>query len=47
MREEDHSVPLNLRRVLVAMRSDRPLLVPHRDFLKCLEKNQISRKEEK
>uniref|UniRef100_H3D1G7 Ubiquitin specific peptidase 18 n=1 Tax=Tetraodon nigroviridis TaxID=99883 RepID=H3D1G7_TETNG len=43
VREEDHNVPLNLRRVLVTMRSDRPLLVPHRDFLACLEENGIRR----
>lgn len=47
MREEDHNVPLNLRRVLAAMKSDRPLLAPHQDFLSCLERNRIRRKEER
>lgn len=44
MREEDKSIPLNLRRVLVAMKSARPLLPPHKDFLLCLERNGIRRK---
>ncbi|XP_011611603.2 ubl carboxyl-terminal hydrolase 18-like isoform X2 [Takifugu rubripes] len=43
VREEDENIPLNLRRVLVAMKSARPLLPPHKDFLLCLERNRIRR----
>ncbi|XP_034019527.1 ubl carboxyl-terminal hydrolase 18 [Thalassophryne amazonica] len=35
------NVPLQIKRVLTAMQSDRPQPVPHRDFLHCLDKNRI------
>lgn len=45
MRADSHNVPLQLKRVLAAMRSDHlPQHVPHRDFLHCLDRNCVRRK---
>lgn len=44
MRGDSHSVPLQLKNVLAAMRSDSPQHVPHRDFLHCLDRNCVRRK---
>ncbi|CAK6950051.1 ubl carboxyl-terminal hydrolase 18 [Scomber scombrus] len=41
MRSDSGNVPLQLKKVLVAMRSDHPLPAPHRDFLHCLDRNRI------
>uniref|UniRef100_A0A8D2ZQS4 USP domain-containing protein n=1 Tax=Scophthalmus maximus TaxID=52904 RepID=A0A8D2ZQS4_SCOMX len=42
---DSHNVPLQLKRVLAAMRSDHlPQHVPHRDFLHCLDRNCVRRK---
>ncbi|KAG7225603.1 hypothetical protein INR49_005009 [Caranx melampygus] len=35
----DRNVPLELKKVLAAMRSDRPHAAPHRDFLHCLDRH--------
>ncbi|XP_070709914.1 ubl carboxyl-terminal hydrolase 18-like [Pempheris klunzingeri] len=35
------NVPLQLKRVLAAMRSDIPQPAPHQDFLQCLDRNHI------
>lgn len=43
-RRTDHNnVPLQLQKVLAAMRSDQPGPAPHRDFLRCLDGNHIRR----
>ncbi|XP_018536475.1 ubl carboxyl-terminal hydrolase 18 [Lates calcarifer] len=41
VRGDSHSVPLQLKNVLAAMRSDSPQHVPHRDFLHCLDRNCV------
>ncbi|XP_040886509.1 ubl carboxyl-terminal hydrolase 18 [Toxotes jaculatrix] len=41
VRAESHNVPLQLKKVLAAMRSDHPQHVPHRDFLHCLDRNSV------
>ncbi|GLD48348.1 ubl carboxyl-terminal hydrolase 18 [Lates japonicus] len=41
VRGDSHNVPLQLKRVLAAMRSDSPQHVPHRDFLHCLDRNCV------
>ncbi|XP_042367507.1 ubl carboxyl-terminal hydrolase 18 [Plectropomus leopardus] len=41
VREESRNVPLQLKRVLAAMKSDLPRPVPHRDFLHALDRNCI------
>nr|XP_019947995.1 PREDICTED: ubl carboxyl-terminal hydrolase 18-like [Paralichthys olivaceus] len=41
VRGDIHNVPLQLKRVLAAMRSDLPQHVPHRDFLHCLDRNRV------
>ncbi|AWO98165.1 putative ubl carboxyl-terminal hydrolase 18-like isoform 2 [Scophthalmus maximus] len=42
VRADSHNVPLQLKRVLAAMRSDHlPQHVPHRDFLHCLDRNCV------
>ncbi|XP_071359077.1 ubl carboxyl-terminal hydrolase 18 [Trachinotus anak] len=38
---DSRNVPLQLKRVLAAMRGDHPQRVPHRDFLHCLDRNCI------
>lgn len=39
--EERHNVPLQLKKVLAAMKSDHPQPAPHRDFLQCLDRNCV------
>nr|XP_020472401.1 ubl carboxyl-terminal hydrolase 18 isoform X2 [Monopterus albus] len=41
MSVDSHNIPLQLKRVLIAMRSDLPQPVPHRDFLHCLDRNRV------
>lgn len=41
----EDSVPLQLKRVLTAMRRDHSGPVPHRDFLHSLDRNCVRRKE--
>ncbi|XP_056223650.1 ubl carboxyl-terminal hydrolase 18 isoform X1 [Seriola aureovittata] len=41
VREDRGNVPLKLKRVLAAMKSDRPQHVPHEDFLRCLDRNCV------
>uniref|UniRef100_UPI0037E79E36 ubl carboxyl-terminal hydrolase 18 n=1 Tax=Semicossyphus pulcher TaxID=241346 RepID=UPI0037E79E36 len=41
VRAEDRNVPLQLKRILAAMRSDLPQPAPHHDFLQCLDKNCV------
>ncbi|KAM9845982.1 ubl carboxyl-terminal hydrolase 18 isoform 2-T2 [Aulostomus maculatus] len=41
VREDGRNVPLELKRVLTAMQSDSPQPAPHRDFLRCLDRNHI------
>ncbi|XP_013859712.1 ubl carboxyl-terminal hydrolase 18 isoform X2 [Austrofundulus limnaeus] len=38
---DGRNVPLQLKKVLAAMRSDLPQPAPHRDFLNCLDRNYI------
>ncbi|XP_070848317.1 ubl carboxyl-terminal hydrolase 18 [Chaetodon trifascialis] len=38
---DGHNVPLQLKRVLAAMRSDLPQPAPHHDFLHCLDRNRV------
>ncbi|XP_040030242.2 ubl carboxyl-terminal hydrolase 18 isoform X1 [Gasterosteus aculeatus] len=40
-RADDRNVPLQLKRVLAAMRSDSPRPAPHRDFLLSLDRNCV------
>lgn len=47
VKEDDHNVPLQLKRVLAAMRSAVPQPAPHRDFLHCLDRNRIRRERDK
>lgn len=44
LRADSRNVPLQLKKVLAAMRSDPPRPYPHRDFLNCLDRNSIHRK---
>ncbi|XP_037551730.1 ubl carboxyl-terminal hydrolase 18 [Nematolebias whitei] len=41
LRADSRNVPLQLKKVLAAMRSDPPQPCPHRDFLNCLDRNSI------
>ncbi|XP_041833167.1 ubl carboxyl-terminal hydrolase 18 isoform X2 [Melanotaenia boesemani] len=41
VRADSRNLPLQLKRVLAAMRGDLPQLAPHRDFLHCLDRNCI------
>nr|XP_046235324.1 ubl carboxyl-terminal hydrolase 18 isoform X2 [Scatophagus argus] len=40
-REDDRNVPLQLKKVLAAMRNDLPQPAPHHSFLHCLDRNDI------
>lgn len=44
--EDDHNVPLQLKRVLAAMKSAVPQPAPHRNFLHCLDRNRFRREGE-
>lgn len=45
VRSDGRNVPLQLKRVLAAMRSDLLQPAPHQDFLHCLDKNRVRREE--
>lgn len=44
-RSDGRNVPLQLKRVLAAMRSDLTQPAPHHDFLHCLDRNHFRREE--
>lgn len=46
VKEDDLNVPLQLKRVLAAMRSTVPQPAPHHDFLHCLDRNCFRREGE-
>ncbi|XP_062239106.1 ubl carboxyl-terminal hydrolase 18 isoform X2 [Platichthys flesus] len=41
VRADSHNVPLELKKVLSAMKSDHRHNTPHRDFLNCLDRNNF------
>ncbi|XP_070785026.1 ubl carboxyl-terminal hydrolase 18 isoform X2 [Enoplosus armatus] len=41
VKADSHNVPLQLKKVLAAMRSDLPQPAPHHDFLHCLDRNCV------
>ncbi|XP_035533158.1 ubl carboxyl-terminal hydrolase 18 [Morone saxatilis] len=41
VRTDDRNVPLQLKKVLAAMRKDLPQPAPHHDFLSCLDRNSL------
>lgn len=47
VRADRYNIPLQLKRVLAAMRSDLPQPAPHRDLLHCLDRNCVPRKNHK